>query len=161
MPAATRATITSSGSASSLTSSTSSVRFESEVVDATRGTTADGRRVYTLGDMYPHADLVTYPSSIEGFGNAFLEAVYYRRPIVVNRYSIYEIDIKPHGFRVVEFDNFVSRTTIEEARRLLEEPALAADRAEANFALARRHFSFGVLERRLAALLAECFADRA
>jgi mannosylglucosylglycerate synthase len=137
-----------------------SVRFESEVIDVSRGTTVDGRRVYTLGDIYPHADLVTYPSSIEGFGNAFLEAVYYRRPIVVNRYSIYEIDIKPHGFQVVEFDNFVSRATIEEARRLLEEPALAAERAEANFALARRHFSFGVLERRLAALLAECFADR-
>ena len=71
--------------------------------------TADGRRVYTLADVYPQADLVTYPSSIEGFGNAFLEAVYHRRPLVVNRYSIYEIDIKPHGFRVVEFDNYVSR----------------------------------------------------
>ena len=40
-----------------------------------------------LGD--PHADLVTYPSTFEGFGNAFLEAIYYCRPIVVNTYSIY------------------------------------------------------------------------
>jgi mannosylglucosylglycerate synthase len=137
-----------------------SVRFESEMVAASRGTTGDGRRVYTLGDVYPHADLVTYPSSIEGFGNAFLEAVYYRRPIVVNRYSIYEVDIKPHGFHVVEFDNYVSSATIEGARRLLDDPGIASAWAETNFALARRHFSFGVLERRLAALLAECFADR-
>ena len=110
--------------------------------------------------MYPQADLVTYPSSIEGFGNAFLEAVYHRRPIVVNRYSIYEIDIRPHGFRVVEFDNYVSRSAIEAARRLLEEPGLAAKWADANYARALRHFSFAVLERRLTALLAECFGDR-
>jgi glycosyltransferase involved in cell wall biosynthesis len=136
------------------------VRFESEIVGVTRGTTDDGRRVYTLADVYPQADLVTYPSSIEGFGNAFLEAVFHRRPLVVNRYSTYEIDIKPHGFRVVEFDSFVSRDTIREARRLLEDPALAAEWAETNYTLARRHFSFAVLERRLTALLAECFAER-
>lgn len=136
------------------------IRFESEIVGVDRSMLADGRRVYALEDVYPQADLVTYPSSIEGFGNAFLEAVYYRRPIVVNRYSIYEIDIKPHGFRVVEFDNYISRATIDESRRLLEEPRIAADWAEANFALARRHFSFTVLERRLTAVLAECFADR-
>ena len=136
------------------------VRFESEIVGVARGTTADGRRIYTLADVYPQADLVTYPSSIEGFGNAFLEAVYHRRPIVVNRYSTYEIDIKPHGFRVVEFDNYVSRSTIVEARRLLEEPDLAAKWADANYARALRHFSFAVLERRLAALLAECFGGR-
>jgi len=136
------------------------VRFESEIVGAARGTTDDGRRVYALADVYPHADLVTYPSSIEGFGNAFLEAVYHRRPIVVNRYSIYEIDIKPHGFRVVEFDNYVSRSTIHDARRLLEEPSLAAKWADANYVRALRHFSFAVLERRLTALLAECFGER-
>ena len=109
--------------------------------------------------MYPQSDLVTYPSSIEGFGNAFLEAVYHRRPIVVNRYSIYEIDIRPHGFRVVEFDNYIGRATIEETRRLLEHPDVGAVWAETNYALARRHFSFGVLERRLAAVLAECFGE--
>lgn len=136
------------------------VRFESEIVGVARATTADGRRIYTLADVYPQADLVTYPSSIEGFGNAFLEAVYHRRPLVVNRYSTYETDIEPHGFRVVEFDNYVSSATIREARRLLEEPTLAAEWAETNYTLAQRHFSFAVLERRLAAVLAECFSER-
>lgn len=46
-----------------------------------RDTTEDGRKIYTLEDIYPHADLVTYPSLQEGFGNAFLEAVYFK-----NRY---------------------------------------------------------------------------
>lgn len=136
------------------------VRFESEIVGIARGATPDGRRVYTLADIYPHADLVTYPSSIEGFGNAFLEAVYHRRPLVVNRYSIYEVDIKPHGFRVVELDGYVSRATIDDARRLLDDRGLAAEWAEVNFALARRYFSFAVLERRLVALLAECLGER-
>jgi mannosylglucosylglycerate synthase len=137
------------------------VRFESVIVGVSRGTTPDGRRIYSLADTFAQADLVTYPSTIEGFGNAFLEAVYYRRPLVVNRYSVYEIDIKPRGFRVVELDNYVTSAAIREARRLLEEPALAAEWAETNFTLARRHFSFTVLEQRLSALLAECFAETA
>ena len=75
------------------------VNFELAIVGDTRGMTPEGRKIYTLQDIYPQADLVTYPSAIEGFGNAFLEAVYFRRPLVVNNYSIYEADIKPKGFQ--------------------------------------------------------------
>jgi hypothetical protein len=135
------------------------VRFEAEQVNATRGLTPDGRRRYVLADIYPHADLVTYGSSIEGFGNAFLEAVYHRRPLVVNRYSIYELDIRPRGFRVVEFDGYIRAATVEGARMLIERPDVAAEWAETNYELARRHFSFAVLERRLDALLHECFGE--
>jgi hypothetical protein len=135
------------------------VTFEAEQVDATRGLTPDGRRRYVLADIYPHADLVTYGSSIEGFGNAFLEAVYHRRPLVVNRYSIYELDIRPRGFRVVEFDGYISAATVDGARMLIERPDVAADWAQANYELARRYFSFAVLERRLDALLHECFGE--
>ncbi len=46
--------------------------FVSDIIKDQRAQTQDGRKVYTLGDVYPQADLVTYPSSIEGFGNAFL-----------------------------------------------------------------------------------------
>jgi glycosyltransferase involved in cell wall biosynthesis len=137
------------------------VRYDAAIVGSNRGMTGDGRRIYTLADIYPVADLVTYPSSIEGFGNAFLEAIYHRRPLVVNHYSIYEIDIKPRGFHVVELDGYVSAAAIAQARRLLEDKALAQQWADDNFALARRHFSFAVLERRLTALLAECFGDSA
>jgi glycosyltransferase involved in cell wall biosynthesis len=132
------------------------VRFEAELVGAERATLPDGRAVYALADIYPHADLVTYPSTIEGFGNGFLEAVYHRRPIVVNRYSIYETDIAPRGFRAVEFDSFISSETIQAAQRLLDDPALVAEWAEVNYRQGLRYFSFGVLERRLRALLDEC-----
>ena len=67
------------------------------------------RKIYTLEDIYPHADLVTYPSNFEGFGNAFLEAIYYKKPIVVNTYSIYSMDIKPKEFKVIEIGRLRDR----------------------------------------------------
>jgi glycosyltransferase involved in cell wall biosynthesis len=73
------------------------VLFASDIVDHDRGQTPDGRKVYALSDVYQQADLVTYPSQVEGFGNVFLEAVYYRRPIVVSTYEIFKIDIEPRA----------------------------------------------------------------
>jgi glycosyltransferase involved in cell wall biosynthesis len=136
------------------------VRFESDLVQDRRGQTGDGRKIYTLGDVYPHADFVTYPSSIEGFGNAFLEAVYYRRPIVVNNYSIYEVDIKPKGFRAVSFDGFINEDSIKQVRYLLDNPAETEAWAEENYQLGRRYFSFSMLERRLHSILADCFGEQ-
>jgi hypothetical protein len=51
-------------------------------VGETRQLDSEGQKVYTLWDLYPHAALVTYPSLYEGFGNAFLEAVYFRVPLL-------------------------------------------------------------------------------
>jgi hypothetical protein len=135
------------------------INFESDIVSDKRGITSDGRKIYTLGDVYPQADLVTYPSSIEGFGNAFLEAIYYRRPIVVNNYSIYEADIKPKGFKVVEFDGYISDATLEHTRHLLTHPEDAEQYAEQNYQLASRYYSYTMLERRLRLLLADCFGE--
>jgi glycosyltransferase involved in cell wall biosynthesis len=136
------------------------VRFESDQVQDKRGLLPGGEKIYTLGDIYPHADFVTYPSSIEGFGNAFLEAVYYRRPIVVNNYSIYEVDIKPKGFRAVSFDGFVNTEAIRQVRYLLENPSMAEAWGEENYQLGKRYFSFSVLERRLHSILADCFGEQ-
>src|SRR3990170_2149962 len=135
------------------------VRFEWEVIADHPGRTPDGRRIYTLADVYPVADFVTYPSAFEGFGNAFLEAVYYRRPILVNNYSTYEVDIRPRGFRVVWFDGFISDATLALARRLLDDPTLAAAWAARNYELGARHFSFTILRRHLEDLLADCFGE--
>jgi glycosyltransferase involved in cell wall biosynthesis len=137
------------------------VRFESDQVQEKRGATPEGKRIYTLGDIYPHADLVTYPSSIEGFGNAFLEAVYYRRPILVNNYSIYEVDIKPKGFRVAWFDGFITDETINRVIQLMQNPDMAQAWAEENYQLAKRYFSYTVLEQRLQGILADCLGYQA
>jgi mannosylglucosylglycerate synthase len=135
------------------------VDFESEIVGPERGLTKDGRKIYSLKDVYPQADLVTYPSASEGFGNGFLEAIYYKRSIVVNNYSIYQADIKPKAFKVIEFDGFISEATLAHARHLLTHPQEAMEYANYNYKLARRFYSFSMLERRLDLLLADCFGE--
>ncbi|HEX6034582.1 MAG TPA: glycosyltransferase, partial [Anaerolineales bacterium] len=135
------------------------VNFESAIVGDTRGVTPEGRKIYTLGDVYPQADLVTYPSSIEGFGNAFLEAVYFQRPLVVNNYSIYEADIKPKGFHVIEFDGFISEDTLAEARYTLTHAEEVREQCARNYELAKRYYSFTMLERRLKVLISDCFGE--
>jgi mannosylglucosylglycerate synthase len=137
------------------------INFESAIVGDARGFTPEGRKIYTLADVYPQADLVTYPSSIEGFGNAFLEAIYYRRPLVVNNYSIYEADIKPKGFQVIEFDGFISEKTLEDTRYMLTHPQQTRSQCDHNYELARRYYSFSMLERCLKLLLADCFGGAA
>ncbi|HEY3312824.1 MAG TPA: glycosyltransferase family 4 protein [Anaerolineales bacterium] len=135
------------------------VHFEADLVQDERGLTADGRRIYTLADIYPLADLVTYPSSIEGFGNAFIEAVYYKRPLVVNNYSIYEVDIKPKGFSVIEFNGFIDEDTLDRVRRWLESPEEVQEITSQNYELGKRYYSFSVLERHLQLLLADCLGE--
>jgi glycosyltransferase involved in cell wall biosynthesis len=122
-----------------------------------RGLTADGRKIYTLDDIYAQADLVTYPSTVEGFGNAFLEAIYFRRPLLVNSYSIFAYDIKPKGFQVIEFDGFITDETVRRARDLLERPALAHEMVEQNYELGKRHYSYGVLQHSLEQLIVGLF----
>lgn len=137
-----------------------STNFVSDIIQDQRGTSAGGQKIYTLADVYPWADLVTYPSDIEGFGNAFLEAIYFRRPIVVNNYSIFDIDIKPKGFRVIEFDGYITRETIRHVQLVLDDPKYAQDMSEHNYRAARQHYSYSVLQRRLEVLLMDCFGEQ-
>ncbi|MBC8076386.1 MAG: glycosyltransferase family 4 protein [Chloroflexales bacterium] len=130
--------------------------FGSEMMGQTRGTTPDGRRIYSLADAYQQCDLVTYPSSLEGFGNAFLEAIYYRKPIVLSAYEIFKVDIQPKGFKAVVFDEFVTDQAVRATNALLADPARVAELVEHNYALARRFYSFTALEKRLVALLNDC-----
>ncbi len=123
--------------------------FVDEIIDEKRGTTSDGRKIYTLDDVYPYADLVTYPSTIEGFGNAFLEAVYFKRPIVVNAYAIYLKDIKPKGFDVIELNGYVTPAAVEETRRVLSDPERCRQMVDHNYELGRRYFSYSYLKRRI------------
>lgn len=120
-------------------------------VSERRQRNAKGQKMYTLWDIYPHADLVTYPSVYEGFGNALLEAFYFRKPVVINRYSIYVQDIEPKGFEAVEMDGYVTRETVEAARRMLNNPELREEVVEKNYQLARQFYGYGALRNALTA----------
>ncbi|HSH95626.1 MAG TPA: glycosyltransferase family 4 protein [Roseimicrobium sp.] len=135
------------------------VRFIADRVGEERGTDDQGRKRYTLFDVYPHADLVTYPSLYEGFGNAFLEAVYFGKPVVVNTYSVYARDIAPLGFKTIEMNQLVSNQVLEQTRLILREKDLRADWAGRNYELGMKYFSYAVARRKLAARLANLFGE--
>jgi glycosyltransferase involved in cell wall biosynthesis len=129
--------------------------FAYDVVDDKRGTTEDGRKIYTLSDIYPHADLVTYPSIFEGFGNAFLEALYFRKPIMVNTYSIYTKDIKPKGFLAIEMDGYVTQAVVDLTKKVLSDPDLCQQAVDRNYEIAIQNFSYATLRRRLKNFIGE------
>jgi len=129
--------------------------FASDRVGYERGRDAQGRKRYSLADLYRAADLVTYPSLIEGFGNAFLEAVYHKKALVMSHYEIYFTDIEPQGFQVIGFDNFIDDRTVRQARNALRDKVWVAEMAERNYELGRRHYSYEVLADKLRILVAE------
>lgn len=108
---------------------------------------------FDLHDAYACADLVTYPSLIEGFGNAFLEAVFYRRPVLVNRYPVYVADIEPYGFDVIAIDECIETQTVESVARLLGDPRRIDRMTDHNYRVASEHFSYEVAAERLQRVL--------
>lgn len=131
--------------------------FVAERIAPERGKTEDGRKIYSLEDVYPHADLVTYPSEYEGFGNAFIEAVYHKKPIVVNNYSVFEQDIKPKGFEVVEFDGYITSDTVDDLRTVLDSDERRDEMVETNYQLGKRYYSFEILRKELSTLIDTIF----
>jgi glycosyltransferase involved in cell wall biosynthesis len=130
--------------------------FVSNIINEKRGRTKNGRKIYTLEDVYPHADLITYPSTFEGFGNAFLEAIYFCKPIVVNTYSIYTMDIKPKGFSVIEIDGFVTDEAVRKTRKVLTDEEFRTQMVRHNYETAQKYFSYSVLYKKLRNLISDC-----
>lgn len=129
------------------------IRFISDRVGEVRQYDSQGRKVYTLWDLYPHADLVTYPSTYEGFGNALLEAIYFRVPVVINRYSIFVQDIEPKGFKLAVIDGFITRDVVRLVRRILEDPSYRQLMVDHNYRVACTYYSYTALKRSLRTII--------
>lgn len=108
---------------------------------------------HSLHDAYLAADLISYPSLYEGFGNALLEAVYYGKPVLVNRYPVYDADIRPLGFRFVEIQGAITDDTVRAVRAILSDSVGQAADAEHNFAIGKKHLGYDRLERALGELI--------
>ena len=125
-----------------------------------------GRQFGTNGDglsfwiPYHFAHLVMYPSLEEGFGNQFLEAVAFRRPVVLFEYPVFRQDLRPEGYRYISLGGRVYRrygfSLVPRAR--LEEAAREAlswlgekreDWLEENWRIARRYHGLANLRREL------------
>ena len=112
---------------------------------------------YTLWDIYPYADFITYPSLYEGFGNAFLEAIYFYKPLLINRYATFVRDIEPKGFDLVVMDGFLTKKVIQSVKEVLESTERRKRMVEHNYEIARSHYSYQFLRRWLKTILINFF----
>lgn len=119
-------------------------KFEPE-----RRVRSDGEKIYSLWDAYIHADFVTYPSLYEGFGNALLEIIYFRKPFLINRYKIFQADIEPTGINAVIINEKITDLAVEEVRKLILRPNLSQLYTETNYEIAKRFFSYQTAKIRL------------
>ncbi len=111
-------------------------------------------KIYSLADAYANASGITYFSSYEGFGNAFVEAVLAKRPVFVNNYKpVYWPDIGSKGFQAVMIeDGVLTEEAVSEIDRIIHDPGIAKQIVEHNYEVGRRHFSYEVLEELLVEL---------
>lgn len=121
-----------------------------------RSSLVNRQKVYRLWDAYVHADFVTYPSRYEGFGNALLEAIYFRLPLLVNRYNVYVADIVPLGLDLIEIEGAITDETVEEVIRAIVDPVRRRRLVEYNYEVAMHHFSYEAIAPKLEALLERC-----
>jgi hypothetical protein len=115
----------------------------------------------SLWDVYPHADFITYPSLYEGFGNAFLEAIYFKKPLLINRYATFVKDIEPKGFELIVMDGFLTHKNVQKVKDVLESPNVRKKMVNTNYEIASRHYSYVMLRRWLNTLLTNFFGAEA
>jgi glycosyltransferase involved in cell wall biosynthesis len=111
----------------------------------------------SLWELYVHADFITYPSLYEGFGNAFLEAIYFKKPLLINRYAIFVRDIEPKGFDLIVMDGYLTKKNVQKVREVLENPNLRERMTAHNYTVAARHYSYAMLRRQLDNIMANFF----
>jgi glycosyltransferase involved in cell wall biosynthesis len=123
------------------------LRYVPERFQPQRQAAEGAQKIYSLWDAYVYADFVTYPSLYEGFGNALIETLFFRKPFLVNRYSVYRDDIEPTGLQAVTIDSQITDQTVAQVRELLTNPQSVAAMARHNAEVATAHFSYLTAQR--------------
>ncbi|MBN2658192.1 MAG: glycosyltransferase family 4 protein [Spirochaetales bacterium] len=139
------------------------LHFIAERVESVRREDPEKGRIYTNRDVLVNADLVTYLPVWEGFGNALLEAVAARVPIVTTTYLVYKTDIKMCGFRNIEIRDHYSRDgeliitekNLADMNKVLNNKKLSQEMVDHNFKVASREFSFKILKKSLEKILSD------
>jgi glycosyltransferase involved in cell wall biosynthesis len=114
-----------------------------------------GRERHALASAYAAADLVCFPSLYEGYGNALVEAVYYRRPVMVNRYAVYDSDIAPLGFEFLELDGAITDETVAGAAIVIKGGELVESMVDRNFEIGLKNLSYTTAISNLEACLSQ------
>ncbi|MDA3851438.1 MAG: glycosyltransferase family 4 protein [Spirochaetaceae bacterium] len=129
----------------------------SQRVASVRGKDKQGNKLYTNRDVLIHADLVTYLPIWEGFGNALLEAIAARVPVIITTYLVYKTDIKVCGFNHIEvrdrYDHYgrliIDNDIVKKMYRALTDRTYRDKMTEGNFNIASREFGYPTLKAKL------------
>ncbi len=129
---------------------------------------SEGKRTYSLFDVYPHADIISYPSTYEGWGNQFLEALFARKPVMLFEYPVFKSDIRDRGYSVISMGDRAEPNKENNLFKLpdekIEDIAInvistllnikTPDILNHNFDIGKKHNSYEVLESLMAEGLA-------
>jgi len=140
--------------------------FVNNLVEHSR-CTKNNNKMYSLWDTYVFADIITYPSIQEGWGNQFLEGLFAKKPMLVFEYDVYKENIKGKGFEVIslgdkyELDEYglakvdkkVIRYAAGECIKLLIDKDCREKMVEKNFQLGREFLSHKSLKEKLTLII--------
>ena len=131
------------------------MRIVADRVGEVRQRDSDGRKVYTLWDLYHHADFVTYPSTYEGFGNALVGSDLLSQTSINQSLFYFVRDIEPKGFRLLTIDGFVTPTIARQVRQILTDSELSDEIVNHNYEVARQFYSYSTIRSNLRAFIAD------
>jgi glycosyltransferase involved in cell wall biosynthesis len=147
-----------------------SLRFIGNDIYGAASDIETGQQIYELWDIYPFADIITYPSCYEGFGNQFLEATFAKKPVVIYEYPVFKTDIKPKGFEIISLGNKVSINNnglvnipentmdyaIKKTIRILNNEEKYQKMVNKNFKVGKNNFSYEETLKLFKSLLSDC-----
>ena len=126
-----------------------------------------GEKIFSLWDAYQLADIVSYPSLLEGFGNQLLEAVYAKKPILIYEYPVYGSYLSAFGLSAISFGDShaldeqklafvkeeISKDVAKKTLELLVSPKEYEQMTKKNFDICLREFSYKKLHQLLTNLV--------
>lgn len=112
-------------------------------------------RSHTIDDAYINADMVCFPSSLEGFGDPVIEACMYKKPLFTNKYPVME-EILVHGFDFVLMEGDLTEEVFDKAEKALTDKEFRNKMVEHNFRIAKEDFSIKDLVEKLKRYIEEC-----
>jgi hypothetical protein len=139
------------------------VHFLNGMVHAKRGF-ENGQKQFSLWDLYSYADAASYPSTFEGWGNQFIEAVFAKLPILCYEYPVFKTDIKPFGYNYISMGDVFKKNDKYKFLKMLNQEQLCKTSSnllkflfskdtnrllEENFEIGCRYHSYATLKENL------------
>lgn len=136
-------------------------------VAAERSTDSKGKKMYTNRDVLVNADLVTYLPVWEGFGNALLEAIAAKVPVITTTYLVYKTDIGVMRFQNIEIRDVygpdgmlvIPERALDEMHQRLSDKEARDKIVDRNFRIGKKEFGFKKLKSCLSNLLEDYGAE--